>query len=54
MSITKIAEMLLFRSRQRELDRYNYDAERMQHEVLEYLINKGSETEYGRKHMFST
>ena len=46
--------MLFFRSREHELERYNYDAERMQHEVLEYLINKGSQTEYGRKHLFST
>ena len=54
MSITKIAEMLFFRSREHELERYNYDAERMQHEVLEYLINRGTLTEYGRNHLFST
>ena len=54
MSITKIAYKLWFEKRQHELNRHITDAEQMQHEVLQYLIQRGKATEYGRNHLFDT
>ncbi|MBQ7422846.1 MAG: GH3 auxin-responsive promoter family protein [Prevotella sp.] len=54
MSITRIAEKLYFRPRQRELERHNTDAEALQDEVFSYLVERGRDTEYGRTHLFST
>lgn len=53
MSLTKLA-CKLFASRQKELDRHQRDGEALQHDVLQYLLGKGKDTEYGRRHMFST
>ena len=52
MSLTCIADKLLFKSRRRELQRYNAEGDAMQHEVLTYLLSKAKNTEYGRKHLF--
>ncbi len=54
MSLTNIAEKLFFRARQHELERHFNDAEAMQAEVLDYLVARGKNTEYGRNHLFGT
>ncbi|MBQ2553625.1 MAG: GH3 auxin-responsive promoter family protein [Prevotella sp.] len=53
MALTKIAKMF-FLTRQKELDRYNNEAEALQQKVLRHLLKRGAETEYGRNHLFST
>ncbi len=53
MALTKIAKMF-FLTRQKELDRYNNEAEALQQKVLRHLLKRGTETEYGRNHLFST
>ncbi len=53
MGLTKIAS-LFFLSRQKELDKYNNEAEALQQKVLQHLMKRGAETEYGRNHLFST
>ena len=53
MGLTSIAS-LAFRGRQKELERHNNEGEALQAEVLHYLLKKGSDTEYGRQHLFST
>lgn len=40
MSLTSIVSNV-FKPRQKELEKYLYDAEHMQHKVLMHLINKG-------------
>ena len=52
MSITSIAKYLFFRSRQHDLLRQDNEGLALQQEVFSYLINKASDTEYGRNHMF--
>ena len=52
MSLTGIVRNV-FRSRQRALERYQTDGVAMQREVLEYLIEQGRDTEYGREHLFA-
>lgn len=54
MNLTSIAEKLVFRSRQHELDHYHSGGVEMQHEVLQYLLNRAKDTEYGRNHLFGT
>lgn len=54
MSLTNIAEKLFFRTRQQELERHDKEAEEMQGEVLDYLVLRAKDTEYGRKHLFGT
>ena len=54
MSLTNIVEKLFFRARQHELERHFNDAEAMQAEVLDYLVARGKNTEYGRNHLFGT
>lgn len=54
MSLTNITEKLFFRARQHELERHFNDAEAMQAEVLDYLVARGKNTEYGRNHLFGT
>lgn len=53
MGLTSIAS-LAFRRRQKELERHNNEGEALQAEVLQYLLKKGADTEYGRQHLFST
>ena len=53
MSITSIAGKL-FVPRQKELQHYQNGAEKMQDEVLKYLVNTAASTEYGRNHLFKT
>ena len=53
MGLTSIAS-LAFRSRQKELERHNNEGEALQAEVLQYLLKKGRDTEYGRQHLFNT
>lgn len=53
MSLTSIAEKLFFRRRQRELDEYPNQGEKMQEEVLRFLVSRARDTEYGRKHLFN-
>ena len=54
MSLTKIVNKLYFQPRRRELDRYVTDGEAIQREVMQYLVERAKDTEYGRKHLFST
>jgi len=51
MSLTSIARNF-FKSRWKELDRYDTDGEQMQRQVLAHLVARAKDTEYGRKHIF--
>ena len=53
MGITSIARNL-FAARWRQLERYNSAPEDLQRQVLERLIRRGQNTEYGRSHHFDT
>src|SRR5574344_252265 len=53
MSLTNIAKKL-FLPRQRELQRHINEGEILQKNVLESLINRAQNTEYGRNHLFQT
>lgn len=50
MNLTKIASKF-FLPRQKELDRHYTDPEGLQRKVLNYLIEHGQHTEYGRNHL---
>lgn len=50
MSLTSIVSNV-FKPRQKELEKYIHDAERLQHDVLLNLLEKGQNTEYGVKHL---
>ena len=52
MSLTQIVRNA-FTSRQKEIERYNSDAEALQMQTLEYLTTAAKATEFGRKHAFS-
>ena len=52
MSLTTIVSNV-FKPRQKDLEKYVHDAERLQHEVLMRLLNKGKNTEYGVKHLLN-
>ena len=52
MSITSIAS-LYFKPRQRQLERHQNEAETLQREVLEHLLRRATDTEYGRNHLFN-
>ncbi|WP_455062339.1 GH3 auxin-responsive promoter family protein [Prevotella fusca] len=54
MSLTNIVNKLYFQPRRKELERYVTDGETIQREVMEYLVERAKDTEYGRKHLFST
>lgn len=54
MNLTSIVNKLYFQPRRRELERYINEGEEMQHEILQYLVKRGKDTEYGRKFLFST
>lgn len=55
MSITKIVNRLFFLSRQKELDlHYGEHTGDMQEKVLRHLVDRAKDTEYGRRHLFST
>lgn len=51
MSLTSIAGKF-FLPRQKELERHQKDGEALQNEVLQYLLARAKNTEYGRKHIF--
>ncbi len=51
MSLTKIASKF-FSPRQKELEKHFTEPEQLQRSVLEYLVSKGRDTEYGRSHAF--
>ncbi len=53
MGLTSIASWF-FRSRQKDLQRHNNEADILQAQVLRHLIERAENTEYGRKHLFST
>ena len=53
MGITSIARNL-FAARWRQLEHYNSAPEDLQRQVLERLIRRGQNTEYGRSHHFDT
>lgn len=53
MSLTHIVRNA-FTSRQREIERYDNEAQQLQMHTLEYLTTTAKDTEYGRKHTFST
>lgn len=50
MNLTKIAGKF-FLPRQKEIERHYTEPEALKHEVLNYLISKGKQTEYGRNHL---
>ena len=52
MNITSIAS-LYFKPRQRQLERHQNEAETLQREVLEHLLRRATDTEYGRNHLFN-
>ncbi|BCS85078.1 MULTISPECIES: GH3 auxin-responsive promoter family protein [Prevotella] len=52
MNITSIVGKL-FLPRQKQLESYLSHGEELQHEVLKKLIERGKNTEYGRKHLLS-
>ena len=52
MSLTRIVRNI-FMPRCKELERYNNDAEAIQQQALEYLLEHAKETAYGRDHHFS-
>ena len=52
MGLTSIAR-LFFLSRQKELQKHVTDAEALQHQVLEHLLEEGRKTEYGRNHLLN-
>ena len=54
MNLTSIVNKLYFQPRRRELERYINKGEEMQHEILQYLVKRAKDTEYGRKYLFST
>ena len=51
MSLTKIASKF-FSPRQKELEKHFTEPEQLQRSVLNYLVSKGRDTEYGRSHAF--
>ena len=51
MSLTKIIRGA-FVSRQKEIERYDKEAEALQMEVLHYLMSNAKHTEYGLKYCF--
>lgn len=51
MSLTSIAGKF-FLPRQKELERHQKEGEVLQNEVLQYLLARAKNTEYGRKHIF--
>ena len=51
MTLTKIFRNA-FTSRQKEIERYDNEAEALQMHTLEYLATTAKDTEYGRKHTF--
>ena len=53
MSLTSIVNKLYFQSRRKDLDQYTHHAEELQHEVMQYLLGKAKNTEYGRSHLFA-
>lgn len=52
MSLTQIIKNA-FVTRQKEIERYDKEAETLQMQTLEYLTKAAKDTEYGRKHAFS-
>lgn len=52
MNITSIVGKL-FLPRQKQLESYLSHGEELQHDVLKKLIERGKDTEYGRKHLFN-
>ena len=53
MSLTDIVGKL-FVPRQKEVQKYQHHAEDIQNGVLRHLVSRGTATEYGRNHLFST
>ena len=51
MSLTQIIGKV-FVSRQRELEKHQNGGEALQRAVLEHLVQKAKDTEYGRRHVF--
>ena len=51
MTLTQIVRNA-FTSRQKEIERYDNEAEALQMHTLEYLATTAKDTEYGRKHTF--
>ena len=52
MSLTSIAS-LYFKRRQQQLERHLSDGDTLQREVLEHLLQRAANTEYGRNHLFN-
>ncbi len=53
MSLTKIVRPV-FVPRQKELERHNNEGEPLQRKVLERLLGRAKDTEYGRNHLFAS
>lgn len=52
MSLTQLVRGA-FTSRQKEIERYDTEAEELQLDALRYLVSTAEQTEYGRNHSFS-
>lgn len=53
MSITSLAQRFYFSKRQRELERHNTEGKELQIEVMNHLMKRATDTEYGRAHAFA-
>ena len=53
MSLTPIIRKV-FESRQRQLESYQHDGEKLQRQVLSRLLHQAANTEYGRNHAFGS
>lgn len=53
MSITSIANALYFKKRQHQLEQHLNNGAQLQQDVLENLIERATDTEYGRGHAFT-
>lgn len=55
MYITNIARKLFFSSRQKEIiSKYENDCNDLQQKVLQHLLEKGGQTEFGKKYQFNS
>lgn len=53
MSLTNIAR-LFFAARMKKLERHERNGLDLQQDMLQYLVQRAKDTEYGRKHLFSS
>lgn len=52
MNITSLANRFYFRTRYKSIQRYRNSAEHIQRNVLKYLTNRASGTQWGKAHAY--